>query len=115
MAEHAGLRDHQGAETVDSSRSMDQWRAVAKAFFAADVNGDHVLDFDEFQSMHRKIRAHSPKESLSDEDCRVLFNIIDADHSGEITVHEYFLWVCSTVHDTGKQSGGAGAFEAIFR
>ena len=76
-----------------SSRSERITRKSAIAFLEADVNGDKRLSFDEFTQLN-------PGENLSDVHLREVFDSIDTDRSGDISMEEYFLWTLSIAHES---------------
>ena len=78
----------------------------AAAFCAADIDGNKSLDFDEFI----EIVPDAMKKDLNNAQLKELFDSVDTDGSGDISMDEFFLWTMSVVaHHTGS------GIEAIFR
>ena len=70
-------------------------RNAAIAFYRGDKNGDEKLDFDEFCS----IAPESLRANASEHDLRLLFDSIDLDKNGSVTLDEFFVWTLSYVND----------------
>ena len=66
------------------SRSVNLTRDAAVAFYAGDVNGDAVLDFEEFCSIAPK----SMRAKATELEMRTLFDSVDLDGNGSITLDE---------------------------
>ena len=78
------------------ARSVNVAREAALAFLEADANGDGVLEWHEFKDAVKKLRSMDGTcidPTLKDEEqLRALFDSIDLDKSGAISMDEYFLW-----------------------
>ena len=82
-------------------------RELANLFFEADVEGDKEVTFGEFTSriVPTKMLASSSKEEI-----RELFDSIDTDKSGKISMNELFLWTLKYA----QEETGTG-IESVFR
>ena len=89
--------------------SVNVLRAAALAAVGADVNGDGRLDWDEFQDLLQRITADEDSLACNEASIRELFNAVDADGSGSIAIHEFFLWALQ--HATQQGCG----LQAIFQ
>lgn len=76
------------------------------AFYLGDTNGDQKLSFDEFLGVVPKDMMESYEMSQIEK----LFNSVDRDGSGYITLDEFFVWTLSFV----QQNTGNG-LDAFFR
>ena len=86
-------------------------RAAALAYVEADVNNDGMIQFEEFDTVLRRMLRHGHELDAdidSPERIRELFDSIDTDHSGVIKMDEYFMWSLSLA-----KAQGCG-LEAIF-
>ena len=81
-------------------------RDVAQAFLVSDVNKNHRLSFEEFL---RAVPA-AMKSMKSEADLRKLFNTVDADGNGSVSIDEFFIWTLSFM----KTTKGSG-IEEVFR
>ena len=64
-------------------------RTTTEAFFAADVNGDQVLSFEEFcEVVPDEMREQETEATLLE-----LFDAADTDGNGSISKDEYLFWV----------------------
>ena len=100
-------RHHLGSHGVEMARE------AMMAFLDSDVDGDHMLDFEEFRdAVPQALVEESNEEQVrsNDEELRQMFAAADADGSGLISLHEYMMWTLSVAHE----HTGAG-LEAIFR
>ena len=102
-------------------------RDAAKAFFEADLNADRELTFEEFVTVNipsldvdplvattPSANASGLARTMSMQELRTLFDLVDINHDGVISIQEYFLWVLSTIaHPDADTSFGLLA--AIFR
>ena len=66
------------------------------AFYQGDINGDEVLDFAEFCSIAPK----AMRDSLSPEEMKALFDSVDLDKNGNVTLDEFFIWTLSFVQES---------------
>ena len=73
-------------------------QAAATAFYAADVNSDQKLDFEEFKAVA------SGFERAGDATLREMFEMADRNGSGGITRDEWFFWVMSWLQLFGDDS-----------
>lgn len=82
-------------------------RELANLFFEADVEGDREVTFGEFSSriVPTKMLATSSKEEI-----RELFDSIDTDKSGKISMNELFLWTLKYA----QEETGTG-IDSVFR
>ena len=87
-------------------RLVSLQRDAAVAFLEADVNGDAILDYEEFKSACPK----KLKEQINETELREIFDSVDHDQSGGISMDEYFLWALSVA----SENTGSG-IEAVFR
>lgn len=62
-------------------------REAAMKFLEADKNGDEQLTFEEFKGLI------PTSMSITDAEAKVVFNGVDHDKDGVVTVEEYFSWV----------------------
>ena len=90
----------------DVGRAFALSREGAAAFFAADIDGNKSLDFDEFI----EIVPDAMKKDLNNAQLKELFDSVDTDGSGDISMDEFFLWTLSIV----EQHTGTG-LESVFR
>lgn len=88
-----------GAQT-SKSRAVSISRDAAMAFYHADVDGDEQLSFEEFM----EVVPEDMMKDTSPQQIRRLFDNVDADRSGHITMDEFFIWTLSFV----QESTGAG-------
>ena len=66
-------------------------RSASTRFAEFDHDGNERLDFEEFYAMFpRRVR-----ESHSADEIRNWFAAADADHSGELSINEFFVWTLS--------------------
>ena len=85
-------------------RTVTQSHAVAAAFLEADIDGDKLLSFDQFASI-------CPESQSSKDEIRAVFESIDHNGSGDISLDEYFLWTLQVAVETS----GVGGLMAIFQ
>ena len=70
-------------------------RNAAIAFYRGDKNGDEKLDFDEFRSIApESLRANAFRARS-----QAVFDSIDLDKNGSVTLDEFFVWTLSYVND----------------
>ena len=89
-----------GARFAFTQSLLDELRdaglPAALAFIEADANGDGVLEWHEFKDAVKKLRSMDGTAidpTLKDEESlRALFDSIDLDKGGTISMDEYFLW-----------------------
>ena len=87
-------------------RSVTLSRDAALAFLYADVDGSQYLSWDEFLlCVPMQIKNEMTQAQL-----RELFDAVDLNGNGSISMDEYFLW---TLRVAGAQTGSS--LEAIFR
>jgi len=101
-----------------NTRAVSYARAAAAGFLKADVDGDNELNFDEFCAMAPErvlSETAATRTSMTMADLRALFNAIDTDGNGAISIQELFVWVLSIVTLDGKESGGVATMDQIFR
>ena len=95
-------------KAVSKTKSgLDLSRDAATAFLEADVDGDRKVSFAEFMS---RMVPSNMLASTSNEALRELFDSVDTDGSGFITMDEFFLWTLRFAQD----HTGAG-IEVVFR
>ena len=63
----------------------DKHQDFLKVFKAIDINGDRMLDIDEFKDGYEKYYGIS----MEDSQLEALFNSVDLDRSGEIDFAEF--------------------------
>jgi len=105
----AGRRGH--SQSLDDGedtelRSISLSRDAAMAFLEADIDGDKELTFDEFMS----IAPAELKASLRGRTMKELFDRIDRNGNGTISLDEFFIWSLGFI----SNHTGTG-LEAIFR
>ena len=95
-------------EAIDATNMS---REAALAFLEADVNGDGVLEFEEFKECILKLQAKTGAAMSAEDErsIRELFDSIDMDKSGTIEMDEYFIFSLDIA-----SSQGCG-LETIFR
>ena len=74
------------------SRVANMTREAAVAFLNADIDGNQLLSFDEFLSI--------APTALSRSGVQKLFNLVDTDNSGGISMDEFFFWSVSLAHES---------------
>ena len=79
---------------------------AAAAFLEADVDGNKKLSFEEFSN----VVPQNVQATCSTEQLREIFETVDTDGSGDISMDEFFFWTLSVA----ATRGGDG-IEAIFR
>ena len=87
-------------------RDVDIAKDAGLAFLDADINGDQQLSWDEFYlCIPASIKSRSSMDELKD-----LFESVDTDGSGFISIDEYFMW---SINICVNQNGRG--LEPIFR
>ena len=82
---------------------------AAAAFLAADVNGNMMLDFDEFKTLiPKELRKQGDEKEL-----REIFDQADLNKNGEVSRDEFFFWTLSWAQNhAGISTAG---IEELFR
>ena len=81
-------------------------REVAHAFLSADKSGDRRLTFDEFlDAVPAQMKANRSERAL-----KSLFNVVDADKDGAVSIDEFFIWTLSFLQDSQ-----ASGLEEVFQ
>ena len=76
-----------------SQQALQRAGSSAPSFARYDVDASNTIDFDEFCAMSRSpSKASLTAAPQSDDELRVLFDAIDADHSGTIDRREYLRY-----------------------
>lgn len=96
-----------GSPTRTGARAVDISHEVATAFYKADVDGDKKITWPEFAA---RMVPSQMLASHSTDKIRELFNNVDTDRSGYITMDEFFMWTLQYV----QENTGSG-LEAIFK
>ena len=94
------------APASTAPRAIQLSRDVAMAFYSADINGDQKLDFAEFCS----VVPQDLKEATGMKGVRELFDSVDTDRNGSISLDEFFIWTLQYI----EQQTGTG-LEVFFR
>lgn len=80
------------------------------AFIQADADGNGVLSFDEFKDCFATLKKSGEAGVDMDEhELRTLFEEMDANVSGDISMDEYFIW------SLGVASQHGGGLESVFK
>ena len=82
-------------------------RDVAKAFFEADIDDSRALSFEEFLT----VVPAQMKSGKSQNALRSMFEVVDTDGSGAVTMDEFFIWTLSCM----KTTKGTGLEEVFQR
>lgn len=91
--------------TKDNTAKLS--RDVAKAFFEADLTGEHKLSCEEFIT----VVPAAMKTRATPEDLQKLFESVDYDGNGFISIDEFFIWTLSFMRTTK----GSGLDEVFLR